>query len=90
MERIENPDLTALPEWSIENGHLVRTYPFEAFVDGLAFVNAVAWLAEAADHHPDVLLRWGSVRIELWTHDAGGLTRKDRALAERIEALFMV
>lgn len=88
MELWENPDLGSLPDWKLERGRLVRTYPFEGFLDGLSFVNAIAWLAEAMNHHPDVQLCWGSVRIELWTHDANGLTRLDRELAERIEALF--
>jgi 4a-hydroxytetrahydrobiopterin dehydratase len=53
----------------------------------LAFVNRVGELAETAQHHPDIELGWGRVAIRLSTHDAGGVTDKDRALAEQINAL---
>ena len=51
------------------------------FAGALAFVNAVGALAEAADHHPDIDIRWDTVTLRLSTHSAGGLTEKDLALA---------
>lgn len=80
--------LSALPGWSLsEGGELTRTFKQANFMAGLAFVNKLAPLAEAAGHHPDVLLTYPAVRIALVTHDAGGLTEKDFALAKQIDAL---
>ena len=73
--------LTARPDWRIENGELVRTFQFETFPDAVAFVNKVAGAAEHANHHPDIDIRYNRVRLALVSHDAGGLTDKDFALA---------
>jgi 4a-hydroxytetrahydrobiopterin dehydratase len=74
-----NRRLTGLPEWKIVSGELVRTFQFKDFRAALAFVNQ---LAEAAGHHPDIDIRYNRVRLALVTHDAGGLTAKDFALAD--------
>lgn len=74
-------------DWREVDGRLVRTFPFPDFASGLAFVVRVGALAEEQDHHPDVHLRWGSVRLELWSHDAGGITDRDRRLADAIDGL---
>ena len=75
--------------WSIvENRHLEKTFTFPDFAAALAFTNQVGALAEEADHHPDIYLSWGKVRLTLWTHTANGLTEKDFALATRIEGLW--
>lgn len=80
--------LASLNGWSIDSrGELTKTFRRHNFMDGLAFVNQIAQLAEAAGHHPDLLLTYPSVRVALTTHDAGGLTEKDFALAQQIEAL---
>ncbi len=74
--------------WRIEGGrHLQRDYELPDFVTALAFTNAVGALAEEADHHPDILLRWGRVAITLFTHKIDGLTESDFILAARIEQL---
>jgi 4a-hydroxytetrahydrobiopterin dehydratase len=73
--------LSALPDWQIESGELVRTYKFEDFVTAMSFVNRIADLAEAAGHHPDIDIRYNRVRLALVTHDAGGITEKDFDLA---------
>jgi 4a-hydroxytetrahydrobiopterin dehydratase len=57
------------------------------FAGALAFVNQVGALAEAADHHPDVDIRWDTVTLRLSTHSAGGLTEKDLSLAAQVDAL---
>jgi 4a-hydroxytetrahydrobiopterin dehydratase len=75
------------PEWQIEKGELVRTFQFETFPDAVAFVNKVAVLAEEADHHPDIDIRYNRVRLALISHDAGGLTSKDFALAAGADKL---
>jgi 4a-hydroxytetrahydrobiopterin dehydratase len=80
------PALAALPEWQ-RNGEIIsRTFEFEDFPAAMKFVNAVAELAEAAQHHPDIDVRWNKVTLALTTHDAGGLTEKDFALARHCDA----
>ncbi len=76
-----NRRLTALPEWKIVSGELVKTFKFKDFPAALAFVNQVGELAESAGHHPDIDIRYNKVRLALVTHDAGGLTAKDFDLA---------
>ena len=81
--------MTPPPHWSIEHDHhLLREYTFPDFAVALAFVNEVGALAEEANHHPDIHLSWGKVRLTLWTHTANGLTEKDFALADKIERLW--
>jgi len=79
----------ALPalQWTRDGDELVRVVKKRDFADALAFVNAVGDLAEAADHHPDIDIRWNTVTLRLSTHSAGGLTAKDLALAEQIDRL---
>jgi 4a-hydroxytetrahydrobiopterin dehydratase len=66
---------------------LTRTFSFKDFSGALAFVNRVGEKAEAADHHPDIDIRYNKVRLSLVTHDAGGLTAKDFDLASVVEKL---
>ena len=79
--------LASLTNWQIESGELVRTFTFTDFRAALAFVNHVGDLAEAAEHHPDIDIRYNRVRLSLVTHDAGGLTEKDFALAAEASKL---
>jgi len=78
--------LARLPGWQIRDGRLWREYGFESYLDGVAFAGRVAELAEAADHHPDILIGYRRVTLTLISHDAGGLTERDFALAARIDA----
>jgi 4a-hydroxytetrahydrobiopterin dehydratase len=80
--------LSTHPAWKHEGGMLRRTYEFPAFLTGIAFVERVAQAAEAADHHPDIDIRWRKVTLALVTHDAGGLTYRDTKLAAEAELLF--
>jgi 4a-hydroxytetrahydrobiopterin dehydratase len=74
--------------WREEGSELVRELQFANFADAMAFVNRVADLAEEANHHPDILVHgWNNVRLTLSTHSEGRLTRADRDLATRIDAL---
>jgi 4a-hydroxytetrahydrobiopterin dehydratase len=82
--------LAGLPDWSREDQEIVRTYELESFPAAIAFVGRVAELAEAADHHPDLDIRYRRVRVALTTHDAGGLTRRDFDLAGHIDAALGV
>jgi 4a-hydroxytetrahydrobiopterin dehydratase len=67
--------------------HIQKTYALPSFPAALMFAAAVGHLAEAADHHPDILIQWRRVTLTLSTHSAGGLTALDFDLAEQIEAL---
>ncbi|MBX2800961.1 MAG: 4a-hydroxytetrahydrobiopterin dehydratase [Myxococcales bacterium] len=72
----------------VDEHHLTKTFPFPDFLRGLAFVNAVAAVAEAAGHHPDVFLAWGRVRLEIYTHKIDGLHLADFVLAAKCEDTF--
>jgi 4a-hydroxytetrahydrobiopterin dehydratase len=79
--------LTALPGWARRGDAIVKSYTFEKFAEGIRFVDRVAVEADTADHHPDIDIRWTTVTMSLSTHSAGGLTKKDLALAAVIEGL---
>jgi 4a-hydroxytetrahydrobiopterin dehydratase len=78
-----------LAGWYLEDGWLRRKYTTDGWPTTLMLVNAVAYLAEAAWHHPDLAVTWGKVWIKLKTHSAGGITDKDFALAKQIEATIL-
>jgi 4a-hydroxytetrahydrobiopterin dehydratase len=75
------------PAWALVDGTLVKTVECPSFPAALDFVMAVGALAEEADHHPDIDIRWRTVHLVLVTHDAGGLTELDLALARAIDTL---
>ena len=79
--------LAQAQEWSELNGAIQRTFQFPDFKAAMAFVNKVADAAEAAQHHPDILIRYNKVTFTLSTHDAAGITPKDFALAKTIDSL---
>jgi 4a-hydroxytetrahydrobiopterin dehydratase len=71
----------------IEGRKLEKTFKFKNFKDALAFTIEVGQLAEQQQHHPDIYLSWGKVKIELWTHKIGGLHENDFILASGIDHL---
>ena len=71
----------------VEGRHLEKEYDFPDFAQGLAFTNRVGALAEEQNHHPDILLKWGKVRLTLWSHDVNAITGRDFRLAAAIDAL---
>jgi len=73
--------------WSREGDVLVTTVTLHDFAAALSFVNTVGAAAEAANHHPDIDIRWNKVRLSLTTHDSGGLTLLDLALAGAIDRM---
>lgn len=79
--------LPSVPQWRRKASVISRTYEFKDFVVAMKFVNAVAKAAEKAWHHPDIDIRWNKVTLALTTHDAGGLTEKDFALAAKFDRL---
>ncbi|QYU69355.1 4a-hydroxytetrahydrobiopterin dehydratase [Leptolyngbya sp. 15MV] len=80
--------LQGVPEWSESSGSIQRTFTFPNFIAAMAFVDAVARIAEADQHHPDILIRYNRVTLTVNTHDAGGITIKDFALARQCDALL--
>ena len=79
------------PEWKVvdQHGHplLTRTLRFPGFMPGVELVNRIAALAEAEGHHPDLHLAYGALKVELWTHAAGGLTENDFVLAAKMDLI---
>lgn len=74
-----------LPTWAVEDGYLTRTYTTRNWRLSLMVANAIGFLAEAAWHHPDLIVSYPRVVVRLRTHEADGITDKDFALARRIE-----
>lgn len=73
-------------QWQLNaEGHLAARYEVSNFVDAMSFANAIAEIAEAEQHHPDLTVRWGSCEVEIWTHKINGLTESDFVLAAKIE-----
>jgi 4a-hydroxytetrahydrobiopterin dehydratase len=93
MEKLNDPQiksaLATVPEWTRKGDTISRTYQFKDFPAAIQFVNAVAELAEQAWHHPDIDIRWNKVVLTFTTHDAGGLTEKDFALAKKSDGLSL-
>ena len=91
MDLLTDPQITAelatVPAWTRDGDSITTVTERADFRDSLLYVGAVAYLAEAANHHPDVAIAWNKVTLTLSTHSAGGLTAADFALARRISAL---
>ncbi|HTP80572.1 MAG TPA: 4a-hydroxytetrahydrobiopterin dehydratase [Bacteroidota bacterium] len=80
-------ELQTIPGWRLEGKQIVKKFTAADFVRAMGFVNEVALLAQRANHHPDIDIRWNVVTLVLSTHSAGGLTAKDFELARLAEAL---
>jgi 4a-hydroxytetrahydrobiopterin dehydratase len=78
--------MKTLAGWNQKDNEIVKTYSFKDFAHAMKFVNDVAAAAESFNHHPDIDIRWNTVRLALSTHSAGGLTDKDIHLATLIDA----
>lgn len=91
LPRLSDDELAELfgrsdaPAWEIENECLVTTIRCDGFTGSLEFVGAVGKLAQAADHHPDIDIRYDRVRLALVTHESGGITELDFDLARQID-----
>ena len=77
--------IAELKTWAAEDGNLKKRFTFKNFAEALAFVNKVGAIAEKLDHHPDITFGWGYAEFSITTHDTGGLTDFDFALAKEIE-----
>ena len=84
---LEGSDTPAMDDWQDVEGALERTYEFGSFGDAIAFVNGVAALAEAENHHPDIAIAYRRVTLRWTTHSAGAITERDRELARRSDEL---
>ncbi|APE36739.1 4a-hydroxytetrahydrobiopterin dehydratase [Nocardia mangyaensis] len=88
---LSDPEITialaTLPEWSREGAAIIRTVQAPSFPEGIELVRKVAAAAEAADHHPDIDIRWRTLTFTLSTHSAGGITAADTALAHTIDTI---
>ena len=79
--------LDQLPSWSIENGKLHREYKFSSFVQAFGFMTMAAIQIEKVNHHPEWFNVYSRVTVDLVTHDSGGITQKDIALAEKLDEM---
>jgi 4a-hydroxytetrahydrobiopterin dehydratase len=87
-EQIE-PLASQLEGWQVEDDKkLIKSYKVKNFVEAVDFVNRITSVAEAENHHPDLYLRWGEVRVYLWTHKIDGLTESDFYMAAKIDRAF--
>jgi len=88
-KEVMDKELASLSGWTLisEPNRISREFKFKNFAEALAFTNQVAEIAEAMNHHPDILLKWGSVKVDYWTHNAGGITYMDFGAAKKIDAL---
>jgi 4a-hydroxytetrahydrobiopterin dehydratase len=79
--------IKTLPGWTLDGDSITTQYTFKDFPEAIAFVNRLAPEAEAADHHPDILINYKRVRLTYSTHSEGGLTDKDFAGAATADRL---
>ncbi len=76
-------------DWQlVKDHHLEKEYKFKGYTPAVAFTNAVATIAEQQNHHPDILLVWGKVKVSIWTHKIDGLTHSDFYFAAKVEEAF--
>lgn len=80
-------ELGSLNGWTRRGGAVVKTYQFKTFPEGIAFIGRVADVAEAANHHPDIDIRYTKIICSLSTHDSGGITQKDLDLARAMDSV---
>jgi 4a-hydroxytetrahydrobiopterin dehydratase len=79
--------LKKLPDWKLKCKKITRLFVWEDFVSAMKFVGKVAKLAEQVNHHPDISVSYNKVHLTLWSHDVGGLSKRDFSLASKIDGL---
>lgn len=84
--------LAALPDWQVDGGKLARAFPFKDYYQTLAFVNAIAWVIHAEDHHPELAVSYNRCGVKFDTHSVnqgrGGLSINDFICAAKVDAVF--
>ena len=80
------PLLKQIDGWAVDDGRkLIKSFVFKDFLGAMKFANEITPVAEAEGHHPDLYVRWGEVRVYLWTHKIDGLTESDFIMAAKID-----
>jgi len=88
LNRDESEKLRAqTPLWELDEDHISRTFKFSNFIEAMSFANSVADIAEQQNHHPDLHISWGKVRVVLSTHSINGLSINDFIVAAKIDKL---
>ena len=80
--------LAQLPEWYLRANAICRDFEFKDFAKAMFFVNQLAEIAETANHHPDIDIRYNKVHLALTSHDSGGVTQRDLRLAQQISIFY--
>jgi 4a-hydroxytetrahydrobiopterin dehydratase len=80
--------LKQIPGWALVDGRLERTFQFKNYYETMAFVNATAWIAHQADHHPDMEVGYNRCKVAYSTHSVGGLSENDFTGAEKVNGLL--
>jgi 4a-hydroxytetrahydrobiopterin dehydratase len=80
--------LQQLPEWYLRGDAIRRDFEFKDFAQAMIFVNQLAEIAETANHHPDIDIRYNKVTLALTSHDSGGVTKRDLNLAHQISEFY--
>jgi 4a-hydroxytetrahydrobiopterin dehydratase len=91
MRKLSEEEITSnlarLAGWSRGKNCIEKKYVFKNFLRAMLFVNAVAYVAESINHHPDIFIHYNEVTLRNWTHVADGVTERDFALAEKVDAM---
>jgi 4a-hydroxytetrahydrobiopterin dehydratase len=91
MAGLSNDEITSrlsdVPDWSYDGNQLTRTFSFDGFMPAIDFVGNIATAAEAADHHPDIDIRYSNVKVSVSSHDVGGITERDFKLVAEVSRL---
>ena len=82
--------LAQLPGWAYADGAIAKAFSFANYAETIAFVNAIAWIAQREDHHPDMLVGYDRCRVTYHTHSVGGISENDFICAAKIEALCRI
>lgn len=89
MTRLSESDikgrLKGLRGWRYRNNFLMKAFEFKTFMAGIRFVNDIAAIAERLEHHPDIHIRWTTIKLSVQSHDEGGVTFRDVRLVTEIE-----
>jgi 4a-hydroxytetrahydrobiopterin dehydratase len=80
--------MVELIDWKIEDGHLVKRFKMADFIEPMRLANRIADLAESVSHHPDLHVRWGELKVIIWTHSIDGLSLADFILAAKVDELI--
>ena len=80
--------LQALPHWAVQDNALERVYQANSYLEALDILNKIARQAEAANHHPDLILSWRKLTVRYWTHTSQGITELDFEQAHQVESIL--